>query len=339
MARDKFVSKEAQVLLSYMEKEGGRKFDILKNEAAEKENTISSALAAELFSPSRATSISRLETYATCPFMHFIDYGLSPKELNEYSANFLDIGKVLHSTLEQFTRNALNKATTRQECYNEASEIFDKLLPDVHFGAMLSTERQIAFNAMLKNIACEGAWQIKKHINNFKIIGEEISFGKGKYPPIEIKTNYGTLCLNGKIDRADMLDKDGQIYLRIIDYKSGSKTFSENNLSEGTDLQLAIYMSALLSSFKNSVPASAQYMSVTENTFSGPELVEFNEKGVTREHFDYLLDTAKETATNLAENMLKGNIETKKSTACTYCKFSAVCGIKHKEDKTDAKMD
>lgn len=339
MAKDKFNSPQSKALLLYMAKEGGRKFDILKNEAENKEQEISKELASKLFSPTKATSISRLETYASCPFMHFIEYGLLPKDSGNYATNSLDIGTVLHSTLELFTKNALEKSLSRQDCYNEASEIFEKLLPQIHYGAMLSTQRQQAFNTMLKNIACEGAWQIKRHINDFTVIGEEISFGTGKYPPIEIKTAYGTLYLKGKIDRADMLKKDGQVYLRIIDYKSGSKSFSESNLKEGTDLQLAIYLSALLSSFENSTPASAQYMSITDNTFSGPELVDFNEKGVTREHFSYLLDTAKDKAKELAENMLEGKIETKKGSACLYCRYSAVCGIKHKEEQDNAKLD
>ena len=251
----------------------------------------------------------------------------------------MQIAIVLHSTLELFTKNVMNESFSREDCYKKASEIFDKILPEVHFGAMLSTERQQAFNGMLKNIACEGAWQIKKHVENFKVIGEEISFGYGKYPPIEIKTEYGTLYLKGKIDRADILEKDGQTFLRIIDYKSGNKRFSENNLSEGTDLQLAIYMTALLSAFENSVPASAQYMSIIDNTFSGPELVDFNEKGVTREHFEFLLEKAKDKATEISQNMLEGKIETKNSTACTYCQFSAVCGIKHKEETDNATLD
>ena len=98
-------------------------------------------------------------------------------------------------------------------------------------------------------------------------------------------------------------------------------------------------MTALLSAFENSVPASAQYMSVLDNSFSGPELVDFSEGGVTREYFMYLLDTAKEKAKDISENMLEGNIETKKSTACTYCQYSAVCGIKHKEETAHATMD
>ncbi len=335
MARDKFNSPQAKALLKFMQGSNDRKFEILKNEAAEKEQNISPELASLLFSSDKTTSISQLEKYAACPFMHFIEYGLRPEEAREYSINSLDIGSALHTTLELFTKKSAQKQLTREECYRSASDIFDSLLPDIHFGAMLATERQQAFNNMLKNIACEGAWQIKQHIGNFTVIGEEISFGYGKYPPIEIKTELGTIYLKGKIDRADKLEKDGQVYLRIIDYKSGNKSFSEKELLEGTNIQLAIYMTALINAYKDSIPASAQYMSITDNKFSGPELLEFNEKGVTHEHFNYLLTSAVDVAKNLSENMLKGNIETK-NTDCSYCKYSAVCRIKHKEETKDA---
>lgn len=340
MAKDKFNSPQSKALLEILSKSPDRKLEILKKEAQEKEISIPKDLAISLFSPNKATSISRLETFATCPYKHFIEYGISPRNIEDYSANALDIGTMIHSTLEIFTKENANKDLSRKDCYEKTSEIFEKILPQVHFGAMLSSERQKAFNSILKNLACEGAWQIKEHIKNFTVIGEEISFGTSKYPPIEIETEYGTLYIKGKIDRADKLEKHGNVYLRIIDYKSGKKSFSQKSVEDGTDLQLAIYMSALLSKFENSVPAAAQYMRITENTFSGPELIDFNEKGISEDAFNNILTTAMDKAQNLTKDMLQGNIQATKTTSCQYCQFSAVCGIKHiKEGNKDANLD
>ena len=249
---------------------------------------------------------------------------------------------MLHHTFEKFLKKYKDADLTREECYQKASEIFDERLPNVHFGAMLATDRQKAFNNILKNIACEASWKIKKHISDCRVIGEEIAFGYGKYPPIEIQTDSGTVYIEGKIDRADVLTKDNQLYLRIVDYKSGNITFSEAQLSSGKNLQLLIYMSALLKHFKNYKPASAQYMSVIDNTFSGPEILDFNEKGITKEHFDHLLDTAESVSQDLVKNILSGNIKAqslKNDDSCKYCKFSSICGIKHKEDANDANVD
>ena len=61
--------------------------------------------------------------------------------------------------------------------------------------------------------------------------------------------------------------------------------------------------------------------------------------GNTEEIDIYRLEKAKDKATEISQNMLEGKIETKNSTACTYCQFSAVCGIKHKEETDNATLD
>lgn len=331
MALDKINSEESKTLFEYFENEHNNKFNILKQEQKDKELAIPKNLALNLFIPKNYTSISKLETFATCPYKHFIEYGLKPEKAKEYCTDALDIGTTIHSVLETFTKENVLSDLTKKDCYDITASLFDEIAPSVHFGAMFSSDRQKAFNRILKSLTGETAWKIKEHLNNFEIIGEEISFGFGKYPPIEISTEYGTLYIKGKIDRADKLEKDGKVYLRIVDYKSGKKEFKKDNVQEGTDLQLMIYMNALLSCYENSSPASAQYMLMEkDNEFSGPVVSNFTEskKSVSEEEFNELLFTAKETAQNLTDNMLLGNIMPKESKKCEYCEYSGICGIK-----------
>lgn len=347
MARDKFVSPESQALLTYLKDDNNRKVQILKNQQNKREVSISPELASKLFNSKKTTSASELKSFAQCPFKHFIEYGIKPTEGKEYVIDSLDLGILFHDTFEKFLKEASDKTLTKDDCYKKAGEIFDKNLPNVHFGAMLATERQKAFNGFLKNIACETAWKINKHVNDCEVIGTEIHFGSKKYPPIEIDTEFGTIYLEGKIDRADRIIKDSNFYLRIIDYKSGKEKFSESGVEKGTDLQLLLYMSALLKHFNDHTPAAAQYMNILDNSFSGTELIDFNEKGVTREHFNALLDKASETSTKLAGDMLGGNIEAETSDYkhvfncynCKNCKYISVCGIKRKVENYYADMD
>lgn len=331
MATDKLDSKESKALCDYFENNENSKFNILLKEQKEKELVIPKDLALNLFVPKNYTSISKLETFATCPYKHFIEYGLKPEENKEYSTDALDVGKAIHSVLENFTKDNELSNLSRKECYDICSDLFDNIAPSVHFGAMFSSDRQKAFNGILKNLTGEAAWKIKEHLENFEVIGEEISFGYGKYPPIEITTDYGTLYIKGKIDRADKLEKDGNVYLRIVDYKSGKKEFKKDNVQEGTDLQLMIYMNALLSHFANSSPASAEYMLIEkDNEFSGPvsSKISDGKKTISEEEFYELLNSAKETAKNLTENMLSGNIAPTECANCQYCDFNGVCSIK-----------
>lgn len=331
MATDKLNSNESKALCEFFEKNENSKFNILLKEKKEKELVIPKDLALNLFMPKNYTSISKLETFALCPYKHFIEYGLKPMENKEYSTDALDIGTTIHSILEAFAKEKELKKLSRKDCYDITATLFDDIAPKVHFGAMLSSDRQKAFNGILKNLTGEAAWKIKEHLENFEVIGEEISFGYGKYPPIEIQTEFGTLYIKGKIDRADKLQKEDKVYLRIIDYKSGKKEFKKDNVQEGIDLQLMIYMNALLSHFANSSPASAQYMLIEkDNEFSGPvsSKVSDDKKTISEEEFYELLNSATETAKNLTENMLSGNIMPKECKNCQYCDFNGVCSIK-----------
>ncbi len=331
MASDKLNSNESKALCEFFENNENSKFNILLNEQKEKELVIPKDLALNLFVPKNHTSISRLETFAACPYKHFIEYGLNPMENKEYSTDAMDIGNAIHNILEAFVKENKTDKLTRKDCYDICSDLFDNIAPKIHFGAMFSSDRQKAFNGILKNLTGETAWKIKEHLENFEVIGEEISFGYGKYPPIEIATDFCTLHIKGKIDRADKLEKDGKVYLRIVDYKSGKKEFKKDNVQEGTDLQLMIYMNALLSHFANSSPASAQYMLIeNDNEFSGPvsSKISDGKKTISEEEFFELLASAKETAKNLTENMLSGNIIPTQCKKCDYCEYNGVCGIK-----------
>jgi len=55
-----------------------------------------------------------------------------------------------------------------------------------------------------------------------------------------------SVCLQGRIDRVDILEKDGKAYINIIDYKSSHKDIDLSDAVQGLQLQLLIYMSAII---------------------------------------------------------------------------------------------
>ena len=54
-----------------------------------------------------------------------------------------------------------------------------------------------------------------------------------------------TATLGGIADRIDIYKSDGKVYLRVADYKTGKKTFKEDDIKSGKNLQLLIYLFAL----------------------------------------------------------------------------------------------
>jgi ATP-dependent helicase/nuclease subunit B len=98
-------------------------------------------------------------------------------------------------------------------------------------------------------VISRAVWLIAEHIkrSSFTPVEYEIGFGeKDKYPPIKIELDSGeTINLTGRIDRIDTLKTEDGTYLRIVDYKSGSKDFRLSDVFYGLQLQLITYMDAI----------------------------------------------------------------------------------------------
>ena len=116
-------------------------------------------------------------------------------------------------------------------------------------------------------------WLISEHIkrSKFEPIEFETDFrDKGKYPPIEIELDSGQrVKLTGRIDRVDQLVTDEGKYLRIIDYKSGSKDFKLEDAYYGLQIQLLTYLDALWKEKDGYLPGGAFYVRLDDPVVSG----------------------------------------------------------------------
>ena len=71
----------------------------------------------------------------------------------------------------------------------------------------------------------------------------------GKYPPIKLVLDNGEeINLIGQIDRVDEFEEEEDKYIRIVDYKSGNKSISLTDVYYGLQLQLLVYLDAILES-------------------------------------------------------------------------------------------
>ena len=348
LAKDRENTPEAKALSAYFEETGDVRYRMLRR--ANRETAIAPGLAAKLFSPNEATSISRLETFALCPFRHFIEYGLAPKPENPFEALSSDIGTVFHRVLAEFV-NTMPEEMTREECFARAGELFDQALPDIHYGVMAATSRQRVYNRRLRTILGSCAWKVYHQLKDFEPLKQELSFGYGKEAPILIETEYGTLRLRGKIDRVDAVRQGRELYLRIVDYKSGSKAYNENERQSGQALQLMLYMEASLERFGSSHPAAACYMTVSEDADGSDDLTGVFAESFTKdekakagtvilneEKFMHMIRETHRVAEEKGSAMLSGHIEAEPAEQkdCMTCPFRAVCRKNEKAVTEDA---
>ena len=83
-------------------------------------------------------------------------------------------------------------------------------------------------------------------VSQFEPVGFEIEFSAlGPLGPITIEGHQMGADLSGFVDRVDLYTKNGVSYLRIVDYKTGKKSFDYTDLLNGRGLQMLIYLFAL----------------------------------------------------------------------------------------------
>ena len=92
---------------------------------------------------------------------------------------------------------------------------------------------------------------------------------------MKLEDENGRVSLRGVIDRVDTLEgDDGNLYVRIADYKTGTKTFDMNKIREGFDLQMLLYLFSVCENGerrygKKPLPAGVLYIGVKPPQKSG----------------------------------------------------------------------
>ncbi len=259
---------------------------------------IAEGYARRLYGNPIRSSVSRIEKFNACPFSHFMTYGLSPIERKRGIIDYPDIGTILHGALEIYGKEIekLGKEWTdinREESDNIVDRIIDSMTADFHSGIFNSSYRYKYLVNKLKRVSKKSVYNATEHlrIGEFKPEKYEFAFGSEfEAPPIVFEFEDGSkIELRGKIDRVDLYSDGEKSYAKIIDYKSGYQDFKLEKALQGLQIQLVVYMDAVLQNseyfVKNELyPAGAFYFKLKDpiagvETASTEEL----EKNLARE--------------------------------------------------------
>lgn len=189
---------------------------------------------------------------------------------------------------------------------------------------------------------------------------EEVTFGNknSEIPPLVINCDDFDLVLNGKIDRIDKRNVDGNEQLAIIDYKGSEKNVSEKGIEEGNLLQLLAYKSAVENGLSKDVAgklgeaafvgAVAFYVYNVEYKYDGKKhtYIEVADESLngrnnmsTKTVFADMKQLEKENIEKIREiskRISNGafNIKPNSDKICSYCKYKNICGFNAgKEDE------
>lgn len=182
---------------------------------------------------------SRLERLSACRFAHFMQYGLKAKPRREARLGAPEAGTFVHYIVEHAVRDLCEgRETDPAAASAHWTEEYLRTLsrPD--------TARQTVLCEGIGNLAArvtENAWE-EILASEFRPRFFELSFGTGGLPPLTLQKDGVPVEITGKIDRVDVWEDGGKTYLKVIDYKTGSKSFRLSDMLEGINLQLFLYL-------------------------------------------------------------------------------------------------
>ena len=204
----------------------------------------------ELFGPVVPMSATRLDLYNSCHFSHFLRYGLDSKPRQRAAFRPSDYGTFVHDVLENTLRAAknagipLDDADGVRRLSQAAADRYEREVlagledEPARFRYLFQRMKQAAL-AVVRSVAAELS------VSDFAPAAFELGFGPGKeLPPVEVEQGV-RLRLSGFVDRVDEWLHDGRRYLRVVDYKTGKKSFDFSDVEDGRGLQMLLYLFAL----------------------------------------------------------------------------------------------
>ena len=245
--------------------------------AHDRRQKLSPKTAKNLYGKNILSSVSRLERFAACPFAYFAEYGLKARPRQLYQLRTPDLGNLFHQVLEQFAttlkKDGISWQTlTQEETERRMDAAVDEAAPHLGNEILMDSAANRYLIKRLKRISRRAGWTLVRHIQSgmFEPAGYEVGFGPHEaLPPIVIGMSDGSkLILRGKIDRVDLLDAEGNKFVKIIDYKSGTKAFDFQDIYYGLQLQLLLYLDAYLKNHgtESYRPGGVFYFRITDPT-------------------------------------------------------------------------
>lgn len=223
---------------------------------------ISSNTALKLYSKTLNVSPSSIETYAKCPFYHFILYGLKLKVKEKYLFDSREVGTFVHYLLENVIKNDIDsiKEENIYEIIKKYSLSYLK-----YNGKIMDNKTKYLIEELSKSTSNVINMIVsEQEKSRFKPTFFELKIDDNStVTPLSVKLLNGTLNINGIVDRVDTYQDDENFYYRIIDYKTGEKKFRLDEVLMGLNLQMLIYLLAIKNSHsftdKKMIPSALLY--------------------------------------------------------------------------------
>ncbi len=205
-------------------------------------------------------SASRMDKYRSCHFSYFMRYGLKAEPRRQAGFAAPEYGTFVHYVLEHVLRDDFFGQQTlgdgelsqkeKQYLHDLTKQAVDRYIKE-ELGSLedQSDRFRYLFARLLRSVyaVVENVAQ-ELRCSKFKPISFELGFGSSKdaaLPPVELTVDGVTLSISGFVDRVDGWVRDDRLCLRVVDYKTGRKSFDLTEIWNGLGLQMLLYLFTL----------------------------------------------------------------------------------------------
>lgn len=202
-------------------------------------------------------SVTRLEKFSACAYAHFLSYGIKLQERELYQFQAVDLGNLFHGAMERFATKLRRGGFTWVTVPEERREVFikesvEECIVDYANTILYSSARNEYMITRLERMMRRAVWALTKQLE------------KGDFIPEAYEMAYDSNCisldedhamrLHGKIDRVDICEAEDEVLVKVIDYKTGAKAFDLGELYHGLQMQLVLYLNAVMDREKSRYP-------------------------------------------------------------------------------------
>ena len=202
-------------------------------------------------------SVTRLEKFSACAYAHFLAYGLNLQERELYQFQAVDLGNLFHGAMEKFATKLCRAGFTwttvpDAERGKLVKESVEECIVDYANTILYSSARNEYIITRLERMLNRTVWALTKQLEKGDFIPEayEMSYDSKR---IELEDG-NAMRLHGKIDRVDLCETEDEVLVKLVDYKTGAKSFDLGELYHGLQMQLVLYLNAVIEKEKGKYP-------------------------------------------------------------------------------------
>ncbi len=229
-------------------------------------------------------SYTHFESYVKCPFNYYCTYVLGLREKKHAAFRADTMGSFIHYILEHLLRFAVENSEngnfpSDDLLLAQTERIVEEYIAKISSNQQENSKKLRHLYVRLKRLAVLMLKNIMEEFSNSDFVPAffelPINEKDGNPTPMSfLLSDDFQVSFTGIVDRVDILKKDNEVYLRIVDYKTGSKLFSLEEVPYGINLQMLLYLFSLcrqadsdfarklgLSDGKTPTPAGILYLS------------------------------------------------------------------------------